>query len=263
MNHEMLCEVTEEIRRVILESLDSEDYGELVAVRARDITRKIDLAAEQALDAALEQRGISARIISEELGERVVGSKPEFLLVFDPVDGSTNATCGIPFFCTSLALCRGGESFDDVMAAAVTGIDGTTYSAVRNGGAFVNGKPMVERKRGVRTKPVLTIYFYGARHIPAGILRLEKRVIQRVLGSIALEMCYVAAGMLDGIVEVRGLISSYDIMASQLILREAGGRLTSLKGEALNADARAIGISFIATKSDKLHSEIVREMREG
>lgn len=96
MKIETLCEITQEIRDIISESIAStSDYGELVTVRPRDITRKIDLVAENALDEALRAREISARIISEELGDRTVGRDPEVLLVFDPVDGSTNATCGI------------------------------------------------------------------------------------------------------------------------------------------------------------------------
>ena len=110
MKIETLCEITQEIRDIISESIAStSDYGELVTVRPRDITRKIDLVAENALDEALKAREISARIISEELGDRTVGRDPEILLVFDPVDGSTNATCGIPFFCTSLALSEKDE----------------------------------------------------------------------------------------------------------------------------------------------------------
>ncbi|MDQ6963455.1 MAG: inositol monophosphatase family protein, partial [Mariprofundales bacterium] len=259
-----LCEITREIRDVIFETIDStDDYGELVAVRPRDITRKIDLKAEEALDVALENRGISARVISEELGDRTLGGEPEFLLVFDPVDGSTNATCGIPFFCTSLALCEKttGATFNDVTMAAVTCIDGTTYSAVKNRGAFVNGKPIAEGKKGRRTKPVLTIYSYGAKTIPSGLIELEKHVIQRVLGSIALEMCYVADNRLDGIVEVRGLISSYDIMASQLILKEAGGRISDLKGGEIIRDAKATGMCFIATKNEQLHTRILGYLR--
>lgn len=264
MNLETLCDITREIRGIILETMENtDDYGELVTVRPRDITRRIDLKAEQALDDALEQRGISARIISEELGDRTIGSQPEFLLVFDPVDGSTNATCGIPFFCTSLALCEKttGATFRDVTMAAVTAIDGTTYSAEKHRGAYVNSEPIPETKKGTRTKPVLTIYSYGARDIPQGVIELEKHVIQRVLGSIALEMCYVADNTLDGIIETRGLISSYDIMASQLILMEAGGHLSDLKGADIVMDAEATDISFIATKNRELHSRILKHLR--
>jgi len=84
------------------------------------------MAAENALDTALLARGLSARIISEELGDRVVGNHPDFMLVVDPIDGSTNATCGISFFCTSLAYTDKTEiaTFDDISMAVICDING-------------------------------------------------------------------------------------------------------------------------------------------
>ncbi|MBU4140210.1 MAG: hypothetical protein KJ729_09820, partial [Euryarchaeota archaeon] len=104
MKIETLVEIGAEVRDMIRSFMhDNADYAEMLVQRPKDITRKMDMAAEHALDDALTKRGLSARIISEELGDRIVGKHPEFMLVFDPIDGSTNATCGIPFFCTSLA----------------------------------------------------------------------------------------------------------------------------------------------------------------
>jgi len=264
MKIETLCEITQEIRDIISESIAStSDYGELVTVRPRDITRKIDLVAENALDEALRAREISARIISEELGDRTVGRDPEILLVFDPVDGSTNATCGIPFFCTSLALSEKtrGASFNDVTMAAITEINNNTYSAVRGGGAFINGREITGRMGGVRPKPIVSIYSYGVKRIPDGVVELGREVVQRTLGSIALEICFVAEKRIDGVIDTRGHISSYDIMASQLILREAGGEITDLNGRPLNRDARATSIELIATRDDRLHSRIVKLLK--
>ena len=265
MNLNTLCEITQEIRKVVIETMsNSDDYGELVKVRPRDITRKIDLVAEDALDTALENRSISARIISEEIGDRIVGRNPQCLLVFDPVDGSTNATCGIPFFCTSLALCEKIDDamFDDVTLSAITTAENTTYSAVKNGGAYVNNKK-ITGKRGARTSPILSIYAYGVEEMPEGIIQLEKHIIQRTLGSIALEMCYVAEGTLDGLIDTRGLVSSYDIMASQLILSETGGFITNLRGEQIIEDALASCISLIATADKNLHNNILKYLQIG
>jgi len=259
-----LCEIAQEIRDVISETItNTQDYGELVTVRPRDITRKIDLAAENALDAALTTRDISARIISEELGDRTIGKNPQALLVFDPVDGSTNATCGIPFFCTSLALSEKttGATFNDITMAAITDINNNTYSAVKNRGAFINRKKITGKKRGTRPKPIVSIYSYGIKIIPKGIIELGKEIIQRTLGSIALDMCFVADNTTDGLIDTRGLLSSYDIMASQLILQEAGGQLTDLEGRPLNEDAKATNIALIATRDDKLHNRIVEHLK--
>jgi len=74
------------------------DYDEILKRRATDVTRRIDMVAEEALDAAIIEEGISARVISEELGERIVpaNKEPEYTLIMDPIDGSANLSMGIP-----------------------------------------------------------------------------------------------------------------------------------------------------------------------
>ncbi len=257
MEIETLLEIGIEIRDIIKSFIkENADYGEMIMQRPKDITRKMDMAAEQALDKALVDRALSARVISEEIGDRIVGKRPEFMLVFDPIDGSTNATCGIPFFCTSLAYAENIAA--DISMAVICDIQGNTYCAQRGKGAFLNGNRIMNKKRGTRPKPVVSAYSYGVQHVPAGLIELEKSIIVRALGSIALDMCFVADGTLDGVIDTRGLVSNYDIMASALILEEAGGSLTDLGGTPLPRDAKATGLSIIGTKTEDLHARIVR-----
>lgn len=67
----------------------------------------------------------------------------------------------------------------------------------------------------------------------------------------------MADGTLDGVIDCRGMLSAYDIMASSLILKEAGGNITDLKGDIINKPAHATGISIIATRDKELHDCIV------
>src|SRR5574341_1195053 len=263
MEIDALVAIGMEIRDVISSFIrENVDYAEMLVQRPKDITRKMDMAAETALDSALQERGLSARVISEELGDRVVGKKPEFMLVFDPIDGSTNAACGIPFFCTSLAYTEKTDiaTFGDINMAAICDIHGNTYCAERGKGAFLNGERIGGKKRGARPKPVVSIYSYGVPHVPPGLIELEKSIIVRALGSIALDMCFVADGTLDGLIDTRGLVSGYDIMASALILKEAGGLLTNLRGEVIANDVRVSGLAIIGTRNRELHERIVKEM---
>lgn len=258
-----LIEIAEEIRDTVKRYIaEHEDYGEMVNQRPTDITRKIDLVAEEALEKALIDRKISARVISEELGDRIIGEKPEFLLVFDPIDGSTNATCGIPFFCTSLAYTQKIEqaTFQDITMGVVSSFLGDTYHAVKNRGAYLNNKPL-KSKRGTRPKPVVGIYSYGVPHVPKGIIEFQKTVLARALGSIALDICYVADGTLDGVIDTRGLISGHDILASTLILKEIGGNLTDLKGKPIDEDVKASHLAIIGTRNRELHNKIVESLR--
>lgn len=263
MEIEILIKIAKEIRETVKEYIaEHEDYGEMVNLRPHDITRKIDLVAEDALEKALISEDISARVISEELGDRIIGKKPGSLLVFDPIDGSTNATCGIPYFCTSLAYTQKIEqaTFRDITMGVICSILGDTYHAIKNRGAFLNNKPL-KNKRGVRPKPVVGIYSYGVPYVPRGIIEFQKTVIARALGSIALDLCYVADGTLDGVVDTRGLISGYDILAATLILREMGGDLTDLQGKPIDEDVKASNLAIIGTKNRKLHKRIVETLR--
>ncbi|MDD5473033.1 MAG: hypothetical protein PHU34_02675 [Candidatus Methanoperedens sp.] len=265
MEIETLIDIGIEIRNVIRSFIkENEDYGEMVVKRPKDITRKMDMAAEHALDNALLTRGLSARIISEELGDRTVGERPEFMLVFDPIDGSTNATCGILFFCTSLAYTEKTDiaTLDDISMAVICDIQNNTYYAEKGKGAFLNGKRINSKKRGTRPKPVVSVYSYGVPHVPSGLIELEKSIIVRALGSIALDMCYVADGTLDGVIDTRGLVSGYDIMASALVLKETGGFLSDIEGGILSSDVKVTGLSLIGTKNKELHDRIVKILNQ-
>ncbi len=264
MEIETLIEIGVEVRNVISSFIrENEDYGEMTVMRPKDITRKMDMAAEDALDAALIRRGLSARIISEELGDRIVGEHPDFMLIFDPIDGSTNATCGIPYFCTSLAYTPKTDvaTFDDITMSVICDIQGNTYHAEMGEGAFLNGKKVLSRKAGTRVKPVVSVYSYGVPDVPPGLIELEKSIIVRALGSIALDMCLVADGTLDGVIDTRGLVSGYDIMASALILKEAGGSLTDLQGKQIADDVKASGLSIVGTKNRELQDRIVKTIQ--
>jgi fructose-1,6-bisphosphatase/inositol monophosphatase family enzyme len=142
--------------------------------------------------------------------------------------------------------------------AVICDIQGNTYFAEKGNGAFLNGKRISSKKRGTRPKPVVSVYSYGVPHVPPGLIEFEKSIIVRALGSIALDMCYAADGTLDGIIDTRGLVSGYDIMASALILKEAGGFLTDLEGGILSSNVRATGLSIIGTRNREIHNNIVK-----
>ena len=144
--------------------------------------------------------------------------------------------------------------------AVICDISGNTYCAERGKGAFLNGKQIGAKLRGAMPKPVISVYSYGVPDVPKGLIELEKSIIVRALGSIALDMCFVADGTLDGIIDTRGLVSGYDIMASALILKEAGGFLTNLEGVELPGGVKTTGLSIIGTKNQELQEKIVRTL---
>ncbi|MCK4475205.1 MAG: hypothetical protein KAU16_00575 [Methanophagales archaeon] len=260
-----LLEISLEIRDSIRTYISgTEDYGEVIVRRERDVTRKIDMFAEKALEKVLSSRDLCARIISEELGDHVFpkGDEPKFTLIFDPIDGSTNAILGIPFFCSSIAYSPKVDhvTFDDIQASVVATIYGKTYYAVKGENAFVDGEKLPRKVKG-KTKQVLSVYTYGADSIPESLIKFQKEaknVIVRVLGSIAAEICLVAEGVIDAVIDVRGLISGYDIAGAALILKEAGGTVTDLKGKELgNEVGKTQNISLIAALEPEMYKSML------
>jgi myo-inositol-1(or 4)-monophosphatase len=188
MDAETLLKITNKVMEEISECISTDDeYYKIVGYnRQMGITRKMDLIAEEGLQRELVDHGICARIVSEELGDRVFPldheEPPQCTIVFDPVDGSTNAVHGIPFFCTSLAYSSKTDrvTYDDIDVGVVATISGKTYHAVRGEGAYINGI-RIENRRAHVGKPIISLYTYGASWIPDGIKKLEQEAIIRIL----------------------------------------------------------------------------------
>ncbi len=201
-----------------------------------DDTTVIDREAEAAAVARLEElaeRGISFRLVSEELGERTFGDGDSpWVVVVDPIDGSLNAKRGLPFFCLSIAIAD-GPTLDDVRFAFVRDLaGGEEWVAERGQGATVGGRPL----GGVRPKQRLGVVDVEATN--AGLLaeaaaRLDGSVGRiRVLGALALALCQLADGRVDGVATLKPS-RSVDLAAAALVVREAGSAFRTLGVEPL------------------------------
>jgi myo-inositol-1(or 4)-monophosphatase len=186
-----------------------------------DDTTAIDQAAEDAVVERLAALGESFVLVSEELGERAFGEGGDRRVVVDPIDGSVNAKRGIPFFSFSLAVADGPAMGDVVWGFVHDFGTGEEWTAERGRGAFLNGV----RLGGVRPKESIEILSLEgttakavAEKIPA-VLDLVGRV--RVMGSLALTLCHMAAGRIDAACSLKPA-RSVDIAAAQLLVRECG-----------------------------------------
>jgi len=190
-----------------------------------DDTAAIDAAAEEAVVSrlgSLAAGGHSFVLVSEELGERRFGTAdPSWWIVVDPVDGSVNAKRNVGFYCLSIAIAD-GPTLADVAFGYVTDLaSGETFVAARGQGATRDGeqlggelpKNLLEVVAFEATSPALLAAACAA--LPAEVERV------RVLGSLALTICQVAAGRLDGLLTLKES-RSVDHAAAQLIAREAG-----------------------------------------
>ncbi len=213
-----LCRAAVADVEVVLERLPTRAEREPVvgAGEGGDETTAIDKAAE---DAIVERfRATGASIVSEEIG-LLEGS--ETVVVIDPIDGSLNAKRGIPFFSLSIAIAD-GRTMDDVHLGFVHDFGaGEEWIGRRGGGAWLNGEPL----GAVLPKEVIEILSFEATKTSlvaqesGKVADLADRL--RVMGSLALSLCHLAAGRVDAVCSLKPA-RSVDIAAAQLLCRELG-----------------------------------------
>ena len=186
-----------------------------------DDTTAIDQAAEDAVVERLSALSQDFVLVSEELGTRAFGTGGPRTLVVDPIDGSVNAKRGIPFFSFSLAVAEGGTMGDVAFGYVYDFGSGEEWTAERGGGAYLDGVPLGTQ----RPKDTIEILSFEGTTTPA----IADRVVHavgiagrlRVMGSLALSLCHLAAGRVDGVVSLKPA-RSVDIAAAQLLVRECG-----------------------------------------
>jgi myo-inositol-1(or 4)-monophosphatase len=185
-----------------------------------DETTTIDHEVERVVIARLEERLDDYTLVSEEIGEVVQGAGRPWL-VLDPVDGSLNAKRGVPHFCISLAVAEGPTMKDVVFGYVYDFGTGEEWTGRRGEGAWLDGK----RLGAVRPKDELELLAFEATltssiaERAASVVGLAYRL--RVMGSLALALCNLAAGRLDGVCSLKPA-RSVDIAAAQLLVREVG-----------------------------------------
>ena len=188
-----------------------------------DMARVIDRAVEDAVFAELEGLDLPLTAVSEERGEVHLAGGGPVHVVIDPIDGSRNAKRGIPAYALSIAV-AGGPTMGEVEFGYVHDFSHRDdWWAHRGRGAFLNEErvtPLASEGElemlGLETTHPTLIERYGDALTATGASRL------RGLGSIAISLCYVAAGRFDGMLTL-GDTRSVDCAAGQLIVREAGG----------------------------------------
>ena len=183
-----------------------------------DETTTIDHEVERVVIARLTERLGDYMLVSEEIGEVVAGEGRPWL-VLDPIDGSLNAKRGLPYFCLSLAVAEGPVMRDVVFGYVYDFGSGEEWTARRGEGAWLDGEPL----GAVRPKDEIELLAFEATlassiaEKAANVVGLAYRL--RVMGSLALALCNLAAGRLDGVCSLKAA-RSVDIAAAQLLVRE-------------------------------------------
>ena len=227
-----------------------------------DAMKPVDLAAETAIIKTLQKHGVSFTLVSEETGIKEFGdSANECYVTVDPIDGTTNLMHSLPFYASSIAISNKPE-LADVYAAMVADLaHGTTYTAFKGEGAYRNGEKISTSKTTSLDEACvgLDINNYQAQTvIPKVSTLIEKTRHIRHFGANALEVCYVADGSTDAFIDLREKIRTTDVAAGFLIVKEAGGTVSTADNKMINVklDPKQ-SLSFIASGNMELHKKIL------
>jgi myo-inositol-1(or 4)-monophosphatase len=231
-----------------------------------DVSKKIDLLAEEVVIKTLEDSGVSCVLVSEECGVKRLGVEERSgYVVMDGIDGTTNAVHGFPFVATSLAFAEGPRLKDVRLGLVMDFSRDMIFHAEKGRGAF-RGEKRLKAASVTGLRDAVISFELGYQRdrekqiqclLP--ILANSKKI--RILGSTALELCYIASGALDAFIDVRGVARATDLAAAQLILAEAGGVSVTPEGRlldlALNVTSTA---SIIAASNPFLCKNILERL---
>jgi len=179
----------------------------------------IDLVADTAALGVLGRAPVA--VLSEESGWSGRAGA-ELTVVLDPVDGSTNASRHIPYWATSLCVLDGDGP---LVALVINQATGVATTAVRGDGARREGEPIIPGKVERVEDAVVTLSGRPGQWLPWKQFR--------ALGSAALNLCDVAAGALDGLVDGGAWHAPWDYLGGLLICREAGAEVVDAAGREL------------------------------
>jgi len=216
--------------KILVKNFDQGNPVEAESKGLNDWVTDMDKAAEQAIIHTIKKAYPDHGIIAEESGTQA-GTENDFQWVIDPLDGTTNYMRGIPHFCISIALLHKGSV---QQAVVYDPIREELFTASRGAGAQLNGRrlrisPKVELKGAILS----TGFPFKMKSRLPEYLEMFNKLFEhcadvRRAGAAALDLAYVAAGRHDAFWEMG--LKPWDILAGELLVREAGGIVSDFQG---------------------------------
>ena len=253
---------TEDAREAVSKVASSGQRSSSVGVGASgDVTLLADRKAEKAILRPLSKIP-DTRIVSEEAGD--IGPRDAArVVVVDPLDGSSNYQRGVPFYCSSVGVVE-GRTLSSLRHALIRDlVNGDVYFAEKGHGASRNG-------RSIRTSKVKSLGAAVAgidvSRAPASVVRSLAGLVSSVgrqvhFGANALELCLLAEGKIDVVVDVRGRARLVDVAGGLLIAGEAGAVISTPRGSPLNPRlSSGSRFDFVASANEELHRLVLREL---
>ena len=187
-------------------------------------------------------------VVSEESESQ--GLDRPVVAIVDPIDGSTNASLGIPWYATSLCAIDSEGLLASLVCNQATG---NTYVATRGMGAELNGEPIQHSRKGELRDSILVLN--GLPHSYFGWKQY------RALGSAALDLCSVADGTFDGFADFSSGLALWDYAGAALICSESGVVISEVNGTKLDFEnllkSPSSRIRLLAAGTQSLHENLI------
>jgi myo-inositol-1(or 4)-monophosphatase len=214
-----------------------------------DLVTQADHESEAAIRELIAARHPDHVVLGEEQGQDREGA---FRWIVDPLDGTVNYAHGFPFYAVSIGLEAHGEV---VLGVILDTARGDLFTATKGGGAFMNGRPIQVSPRATLVGSLLATGFpYDVSKDTENLVYFQRALTRGLMvrrpGAAALDLAYVAAGRLDGFWEVK--LNPWDVAAGWLIIREAGGTVTGMEGEAYR-----LGNRYLVASNGLIHQPLL------
>ena len=284
---DLAYEIIKEVSRAIRPYVGKPESGEKVKIGADGTpTSYIDIIAEDELINILKNAPVLSYIISEEVGELKLGKgtkrsinlteelrrddiddeeRPKFIFLVDPIDGTSNAIKEIPAYGISIAVADVPKgrlaTLDDVELGFISNFgNGNFFEAEKGKGCWLNNEKA--HPSDVVNISQMTLGGFTKSGTSSASKLVDNARRMRVLGSVVLELSYVASGRYDAFLDLRGS-RIIDIAASKLIVEEAGGIITSKHGEKLHNKLSIHEKAIVVAANNKiLHKQIINILND-
>lgn len=251
MNYDEILELVHSTRSIIF----NDEMAHTVTVKgAADYVTKVDVAVQEYMRKGLAEKTPDVILLAEEQENNNLDTSKSYWIL-DPIDGTTNLIHDYQMSAVSLGLYEQGQI---TFAVVYNPFTEETFHAVRGQGAFLNGKPIHVSHREAFDTCIISL---GSSPYEKDKAAMLFPIFQRIFmetadfrrsASAALDLCYVAAGRIDGFFEFN--LKPWDYAAGSLIIEEAGGKITDWSGKTLTYLYNSSIISCTPEIYDKLKS---------
>ena len=234
-----------------------ENFGkkyQVIRKSIKELVTEVDIKSQKIITEILTSHFNSDGIITEE--KRLSEVKNGRKWIIDPIDGTHNYIAGLPFSGISIGFADDEEFYVGVIYFPM---EDELYHGVLGEGAFCNGEPIFVSENDDLSKSIINYdnqFHLSKKSFDYYKTLTEKAFTTRIFGTATRDLCFIASGKIDGRIWNKTKIC--DIAAGSVILKEAGGKITTFDGSSCTIDS-----SQVVASNGKVHDELLTILGDG